>query len=289
MSNHTHQILRSRPDIVKQWDDRTVALKWLRISPEYDTKGNVLEPTEPKIQAIVNNPAKVMQLRLRLSDVSWWMRYFSHYMACRSNGEDQVTGHFWESRFGSEVLESEAATVACMIYVDLNPVRASMAATPEESEYTGAKDRIDDLRISLSTGELGEQTFTLTSSVHGIHDWERLEHPNSDWMCPIEIDESCDPIGLDESTDGRRASHKGVVGMSVVRYLQLLDWAGRTIRSGKRGSIPTELDPILERLGITGRELLGQLWSFGAPPGQYANRAAPTQQSTETSLPQMLV
>ena len=30
MSNHTHQILRSRPDVAAKWDDRTVAIRWLR-------------------------------------------------------------------------------------------------------------------------------------------------------------------------------------------------------------------------------------------------------------------
>ncbi|TWT75031.1 hypothetical protein [Allorhodopirellula solitaria] len=35
--------------------------------------------------------------------------------------------------------------LACAAYVDLNPVRAAMAETPESSEYTGAKDRLDDL------------------------------------------------------------------------------------------------------------------------------------------------
>ena len=62
MCNHTHQVLRSRPDIVAQWDDRKVALQWLRITPEYDTNGNVVEPSDPEIQAIVNSPAKVRQL-----------------------------------------------------------------------------------------------------------------------------------------------------------------------------------------------------------------------------------
>ena len=110
MSNHTHQILRSRPDIAAQWDDRTVAIRWLRITPDYDAAGNPVEPNEHQIQAIINNRARLAVLRSRLSDISWWMRYFSHYMACRSNREDEVTGHFWESRFGSEVLESAAST-----------------------------------------------------------------------------------------------------------------------------------------------------------------------------------
>ena len=36
--------------------------------------------------------------------------------------------------------------------------------------------------------------------------------------------------------------------MSLDRYLQLLDWTGRELRSDKRGSIPKDLDPMLERL-----------------------------------------
>jgi hypothetical protein len=36
--------------------------------------------------------------------------------------------------------------------------------------------------------------------------------------------------------------------MSLDQYLQLMDWTGRQLRTDKRGSIPTGLDPILERL-----------------------------------------
>jgi hypothetical protein len=32
-----------------------------------------------------------------------------------------------------------------------------------------------------------------------------------------------------------------------------VDWSGRIVREGKRGAIPEELPPILERLGIDGR------------------------------------
>ena len=64
----------------------------------------------------------------------------------RSNKEDQGTGRFWEGRYKAQVILDEASLLACAAYVDLNPVRAAMVAqTPEESSFTGAKDRIDDL------------------------------------------------------------------------------------------------------------------------------------------------
>lgn len=266
MSNHTHQILRSRPDIVGQWDDETVARRWLRLTPTRDRHGNcVSEPTLSDLNALLNDPKLLAEIRVRLSDVSWWMRYFSQYMACRANSEDEITGHFWDSRFGSELIVEEASILACLVYVDLNPVRAQMVATPEESDYTGAKERIDDLRIHLGTVENGRFSLKLTSSEHSIHDWERLDNEHSGWLCPIEIDESTDSIGADPEASGRRASRKGVVAISLARYLELLDWVGRTIRSDKRGSIPSNLAPILSRLGVNSKSFLDSMLNFGKP------------------------
>ena len=49
-----------------------------------------------------------------------------------------------------------------------------------------------------------------------------------------------------ESTRERR----GLSSLTLDEYLSLLDWTGRELRSGKRGKIPSELCPIMERLKI---------------------------------------
>jgi hypothetical protein len=51
--------------------------------------------------------------------------------------------------------------------------------------------------------------------------------------------------------------------MSVEQYLELLDWTGRQIVSGKRGAVPSGLAPILSRLGIDRRNWLDLARNFG--------------------------
>jgi putative transposase len=69
-------------------------------------------------------------------------------MARMENAGDECTGRFWEVRFKATVLPDEAAIATCMVYVDLNPVRAGLAATPEKSDFTRAQDRIADLKYA---------------------------------------------------------------------------------------------------------------------------------------------
>jgi len=238
LSNHCHAVLRSRPDVVKLWSAEEVARRWLRLYPKQrGPDGNPKEPSEAEIGRIADDPERLAEIRQRLSDVSWWMRCLAENIARRSNREDACPGRFWQGRFSCQLLLDETALLACTMYADLNPIRAALAETPETSEYTGAKDRIDDL--------------TAQADPMPAHQWERLgSGRQSGWLSPIEIDAHQDPIGPDPSATGRRASSKGFLSISATDYLQLLDWTGRSIRADKRGAIPAHLAPILARIGL---------------------------------------
>ena len=120
-------------------------------------------------------------------------------------------------------------------YVDLNQIRAGEALTPESSTHMSAYDRI----AGRQQRKNGEDGINLDETADG-------------WLCELTLDESAnvDELTLVRSATARRASDLGLLPISLEEYLQLLDVSGRIVRAGKRGVIPNELAPILERIGI---------------------------------------
>ena len=143
MSNHLHVVLRIDVDTVNAWSDREVLEKWHQLF-----KGNNL--TQQFVKGEFVQTQKVAQLkhliatyRSRLCDISWFMRCLNEPIARLANQEDNCTGRFWEGRFKSQALLDDVAVLACMAYVDLNPIRANLASTTEVSENTSIKLRIE--------------------------------------------------------------------------------------------------------------------------------------------------
>ncbi|MBL4942531.1 MAG: transposase [Colwellia sp.] len=142
MSNHTHLVLFVNQTLAKSWTTHEVVTRWHQlfkgtlITQQYLRGDELIEP----LQKIVEETATIY--RQRLMDISWFMRILNEDIARQANAEDNCTGHFWEGRFKSQALLDEAALAACMAYVDLNPVRAKIAATPETSNHTSIQQRI---------------------------------------------------------------------------------------------------------------------------------------------------
>ena len=312
MSNHLHLVLRNRPDRVEQWSDAEVALRWRKLFPQRDdVTGEPAEPDDNDLAMLMANPERLGVLRGRLSSLSWFMRCLCEWVARAANHEEGTFGRFWAGRFKSQPLLDEAALLACSVYVDLNPIRAGIASTPEESQFTSGFERILSLagtpgELDLSREENSADTF---------------DHP-SEWLCeltlretdvvpgtgqaedllaePLETVPPCEPIESDHvdvverqapaassatvSTVPRqaaskrplpaRASDQGFLPIETRKYVMLLDWTGRELRRDKRGAIPDDLAPILDRLGVDRSNWVDTVRDFGRMFKQAAGRAS---------------
>jgi hypothetical protein len=99
MSNHLHVIVRGRPDLVRNWSDEDVALKWCKLFPSRETEtGKPIEPSESGLNMVVSDQARVVELRGRLASLSWFMRCLNEPIARRANIEDDCKGRFWKGR-----------------------------------------------------------------------------------------------------------------------------------------------------------------------------------------------
>jgi hypothetical protein len=310
MSNHLHVVLRNRPDIVQRWPDSEVAFRWRKLFPRRsELTGQQVEPDQYDIVVLTADAEHLAALRARLSSISWFMRCLCEKIARMANDEEGSSGRFWAGRFKSVGLLDEAAIVACSVYVDLNPIRASLAATPEESTYTSGFDRIRSLAACSDRSVSSHDT-----SAAGIS-----QRPDG-WLCELTLREGTveatpansgtgltserGPAATDRSNVTAativasepsagfasvsdvtapaktkrhlpaRASDQGFLPIEAEHYFMLLDWTGRQLRAGKRGAIPDSLAPILERLGIDRSNWVNRVRDFGRMFKQAAGRAS---------------
>jgi hypothetical protein len=142
MGNHYHVVVRIDAGQAKQWSDIEVARRWMQIFNGPLIMHQFLSNAQLTDSEIAHVADLVSTWRHRLADLSWFMRCLNEPIARLANAEDHCTGRFWEGRFKSQALLDARSVLACMAYVDLNPVRAAMAGTPEESDYTSIQERI---------------------------------------------------------------------------------------------------------------------------------------------------
>ena len=225
MSNHYHVVLYIDQSAQKLAGSKEIVTRWHQLHQGnlISTKfldGETLEPHELESLNLL-----VDKWRERLASISWYMRVLNEKIARMANIEDDVTGRFWEGRFKCQALLDEQALLSCIAYVDLNPVRAYMATTPENSEHTSIQSRVQHWQ------ELAKNTNPTDNHSSTTEDYQPKNlHPFIRNL--------------------RQDTPKGIL-FNLIDYLQLVDWTGRQIREDKTGAIASSSAPILQRLLIS--------------------------------------
>jgi len=234
MSNHFHLVLHVDVGRSEAWTSDEVIERWLKLyrGPIVAQRHQAGFKLSEIEQKALDDRVKVW--RSRLADLSWYMRSLNETIARMANKEDKCTGRFWEGRFRSQALLDEAALVCCMAYVDLNPIRAKTSKTLEESDFTSIQERLGDF---------------------ARQDRDKAQP----WLRLLASSNSPNEIGR-------------VLPITQLNYFALVDWTGRAVRSEKRGTIPSGIKPILQRLGVKEENWVNNTQYFGNRFGRLLGR-----------------
>jgi putative transposase len=242
LSNHYHIVMYVDQKRALEWGDEEVVERWKRLF-----RGVLLVDRYMAGQcgtdAEANKALEVIgQWRELLSDISWYMRCLNEHIAREANKEDGCKGRFWEGRFKSQALLEEKALLACMAYVDLNPIRAGLSETLEGSDYTSIQERIKAyVQTRESRPEADETPSFPAESTPAVSTELGTEQESGEFAVPA--------APLVDFTGATGESESGLP-FHFSDYLELVDWTGRAIREDKRGFIPADVPPILTRLGV---------------------------------------
>jgi REP element-mobilizing transposase RayT len=234
MDNHLHLLLRLDPDVAKKWTNKEVIDRWFRLYPPRGTDRKPLPAAKLKVlvEKRLSDASWVAKTRDRLSSLSWFMKCLKEPLSRLVNKAEKCTGAFFEGRFKSIAVLDEEALLAVSAYIDLNPVAAGIAPTPETSDYTSVKARVDHVQ---QQGRIADLQAAKKGSVAASRASKKLEEGL--WLIPIE-----DRRQLDSKREGMLA------GFTLGNYLMLVEYTGRFLRDGK-ASITSEIADTFERLG----------------------------------------
>jgi REP element-mobilizing transposase RayT len=237
MSNHYHIVVKIDAVSSESWSFDEVIQRWLCIHKgpfliQKYQKGDPIGVAEMSVLTRI-----VDDWRVRLASVSEFMQQLNQVIARQANIEENCTGRFWEGRFKSQPLLTEEALLTAMAYVDLNPIRAKMADTPEQSKHTSIKERI-------------KPSFSLARALANNPDF------NPHYIQRFSVK----PLAALEG-NVKYLNQNGVL-FSHKDYLTLVDTTGRIQRQDKRGFIPETFLPILQRLAIDADEWIDNTQKF---------------------------
>jgi len=250
LSNHFHLVLRVDATRARGWSDTEVVERYGKLFPGAAALWHELPPSVAA--------DRVCLWRARLHDVSWFMRCLNESIARRANVEDDCKGRFWEGRFRSQALLDTAGLLTCMSYVDLNPIRANLAASLEESDFTSIQQRLG-LPAAAGSGRRPTKETTETTGSRQATDMGNAGPPVGE-PPPGEEEEGKDSRGdgapqrpelVAFSAPGVSIAEEDALPLTLGDYVELLEATGAAVRGSELDTVlPEGSVRTLRRVGI---------------------------------------
>ncbi len=274
MDNHLHVLCRLDPEASVAWSDEDIVRRWLAVYPPRNLSLDDPAALEMWISRIVRDNARVQVLRERLTNLGWFMKALKEPLSRMANREDGCRGAFWEARYKSiAILDTESLLATCA-YIDLNPLAAGVAASPESSDFTSLKQRVDHVQSQGKTNVLAASELGSVAGSFAAGDIEKFL-----WLVPIEDRRH----GSNAQTISQR---EGMLeSFSLGSYLLLVDYTARLYRDGK-ARLNSAVAGVFERLGtseefwsqqikkmLTSRDLRGNVFAYRRETVQAFSRA----------------
>jgi len=140
----------------------------------------------------------------------------------------------------------ERALLTCMAYVDLNPIRASMAKALGDSQYTSIKERIEDKASWLSGfGQgLNDLPYYLSSYIDLVDETERVIRDDKKGYISNKLSSALTDLDLNTYTWLDELQGFKSIGYSAVGTVtQLKEFSSKM---SKKWSLGLSLTPALE-------------------------------------------
>ncbi|BDV01802.1 transposase [Thermodesulfomicrobium sp. WS] len=243
MSNHYHIVVKIDRDRAERLADEEVLARWTRL---FSGPLVVQRFLDPRTRAAMPEADRHMarqwaaSYRERLWDLSWFTRVLNESIARKANREDGVRGRFWEGRFQSQAILDEQALFAVMVYVDLNPIRAGIAETPEDSRHTSIEARLFPDRVEARLRECAHTTTPAHAAPKADGPPANHAAPTNERRLPMAPLLPFDATGHED----------WALPCALEDYVELVETVGRCIHPKKRGHIPETAPRLLQRLGM---------------------------------------
>jgi REP element-mobilizing transposase RayT len=234
MDNHLHVLVRLDPSQMESWSAEEVVRRWIGVYPPKTVDLDDPAVARKWISHAAKDAKQIEVWRTRLGNLGWFMKALKEPLSRLANKEDGCQGTFWESRYKSIAILDDEALLATCAYIDLNPLAAGAASTPESSKHTSLRQRVQHAR---EAGKLESLKAAARGSIAGSRAAGKLEE--SHWLCPLE-----DRRRKDSLREGM------LENFSLGTYFLLVDYSSRLWREGK-ARVGPEVAGIFERLGTS--------------------------------------